>query len=551
MASWPIKVVLSIWRARRSRQRSPYGELADQGNARHMVSWPIKAALAVWRDDRSRPCSPYGEMTDQGHARHMAIWSIKAELAVWRAGQVGSNFGLPRVTVDGWNVGKPFSCFVKESRAMKGVQNSYTFCFLLVFVVLILVHPALSIYFNILSSTESLTISGNRTLVSPGDVFELGFFRTTSSSRWYLGIWYKKVYFRTYVWVANRDNPLSRSIGTLRISNMNLVLLDHSNKSVWSTNLTRGNERSPVVAELLANGNFVMRDSNNNDASGFLWQSFDFPTDTLLPEMKLGYDLKTGLNRFLTAWRNSDDPSSGDYSYKLENRELPEFYLLKSGFQVHRSGPWNGVRFSGIPENQKLSYMVYNFTENSEEVAYTFRMTNNSFYSRLKVSSDGYLQRLTLIPISIAWNLFWSSPVDIRCDMFRVCGPYAYCDGNTSPLCNCIQGFDPWNLQQWDIGEPAGGCVRRTLLSCSDDGFTKMKKMKLPDTRLAIVDRSIGLKECEKRCLSDCNCTAFANADIRNGGTGCVIWTGHLQDIRTYYDEGQDLYVRLAADDLG
>ncbi|CAN7053386.1 unnamed protein product [Brassica rapa subsp. trilocularis] len=433
---------------------------------------------------------------------------------------------------------------------MKGVQNSYTFCFLLVFVVLILVHPALSIYFNILSSTESLTISGNRTLVSPGDVFELGFFRTTSSSRWYLGIWYKKVYFRTYVWVANRDNPLSRSIGTLRISNMNLVLLDHSNKSVWSTNLTRGNERSPVVAELLANGNFVMRDSNNNDASGFLWQSFDFPTDTLLPEMKLGYDLKTGLNRFLTAWRNSDDPSSGDYSYKLENRELPEFYLLKSGFQVHRSGPWNGVRFSGIPENQKLSYMVYNFTENSEEVAYTFRMTNNSFYSRLKVSSDGYLQRLTLIPISIAWNLFWSSPVDIRCDMFRVCGPYAYCDGNTSPLCNCIQGFDPWNLQQWDIGEPAGGCVRRTLLSCSDDGFTKMKKMKLPDTRLAIVDRSIGLKECEKRCLSDCNCTAFANADIRNGGTGCVIWTGHLQDIRTYYDEGQDLYVRLAADDL-
>nr|ABD14414.1 S-locus glycoprotein [Brassica rapa subsp. oleifera] len=436
---------------------------------------------------------------------------------------------------------------------MKGVRKTYDNCctlsFLLVFLVLILLRPVFSI--NILSSTEYLTISGNGTLVSPGDVFELGFFRTTSSSRWYLGIWYKKVYFRTYVWVANRDNPLSRSIGTLRISNMNLVLLDHSNKSVWSTNLTRGNERSPVVAELLANGNFVMRDSNNNDASGFLWQSFDFPTDTLLPEMKLGYDLKTGLNRFLTAWRNSDDPSSGDYSYKLENRELPEFYLLKSGFQVHRSGPWNGVRFSGIPENQKLSYMVYNFTENSEEVAYTFRMTNNSIYSRLKVSSHGYLQRLTWTPTSIAWNLFWSSPVDIRCDLYKACGRNSYCDGNTSPLCNCIQGFMPSNVQRWYIGEAAGGCIRRTRLSCSGDGFTRMRRMKLPETTKAIVDRTIGVKECEKRCLSDCNCTAFANADIRNGGTGCVIWTGDLEDIRNYFADGQDLYVRLAPADLG
>nr|BAA92837.1 S60 S-locus receptor kinase [Brassica oleracea] len=436
---------------------------------------------------------------------------------------------------------------------MKGVRNiyyhSYT-CFFLVFVVLILFHPAHSIYLNILSSTETFTISGNRTLVSPGDVFELGFFKTTSSSRWYLGIWYKKVYFRTYVWIANRDNPLSSSIGTLKISNMNLVLLDHSNKSVWSTNLTRGNERSPVVAELLANGNFVMRFSNNNDENEFLWQSFDFPTDTLLPEMKLGYNLKTGLNRILTAWRNLDDPSSGDYYYKLEKRELPEFYVLRNGFEIHRSGPWNGVRFSGIPENLKLSYMVYNFTENSEEVAYTFRMTNSSIYSRLKVSSDGYLQRLTLIPKSILWNLFWSSPVDIRCDVYKVCGRYSYCDGNTSPLCNCIQGFDPWNMEQWNMGEAASGCIRRTPLRCSDDGFTRMRRMKLPETTNAIVDRSIGVKECEKRCLSDCNCTAFANADIRNGGTGCVIWTGELEDIRTYYDDGQDLYVRLAAADL-
>ncbi|CAF2188738.1 S-locus-specific glycoprotein S13 [Brassica napus] len=435
---------------------------------------------------------------------------------------------------------------------MKGIrknyENSYTLSFLLVFFVLILLPPAFSI--NTLSSEESLTISSNRTLVSRGDVFELGFFKTTSSSRWYLGIWYKKFPYRTYVWVANRDNPLPNSIGTLKISNMNLVLLDHSNKSVWSTNLTRRNERTPVMAELLANGNFVMRDSNNNDASEFLWQSFDYPTDTLLPEMKLGYNLKKGLNRFLISWRSSDDPSSGDYSYKLEPRRLPEFYLLQGDVREHRSGPWNGIRFSGILEDQKLSYMEYNFTETSEEVAYTFRMTNNSFYSRLTLSSTGYFERLTWAPSSVVWNVFWSSP-NHQCDMYKICGPYSYCDVTTSPVCNCIQGFRPKNRQQWDLRISLRGCIRRTRLSCSGDGFARMKYMKLPETTMAIVDRSIGVKECEKRCLSDCNCTAFANADVRNGGTGCVIWTGRLDDMRNYVpDHGQDLYVRLAAADL-
>nr|AGV40353.1 S-locus glycoprotein [Sinapis alba] len=435
---------------------------------------------------------------------------------------------------------------------MKGVRktydDSYTLSFLLVFFVLILFRPASSI--NTLSSTESLTISSNRTLVSQGNDFELGFFKTTSSSRWYLGIWYKKLSNRTYVWIANRDSPLSNAIGTLKISGNNLVLLDHSNKSVWSTNLTRRNERSPVVAELLANGNFVMRDSNNNDAGGFLWQSFDYPTDTLLPEMKLGYDLKTGVNRFLTSWRSSDDPSSGDFLYELETRRLPEFYLSSGIFRLYRSGPWNGIRFSGIPDDQKLSYMVYNFTENSEEVAYTFRMTNNSIYSRLTLSSSGYFERQTWNPTLEMWNVFWSFPLDSQCDAYRTCGPYSYCDVNTSPICNCIQGFNPSNVEQWDLRSWSGGCMRKTRLSCSGDGFTRMKNMKLPETTMALVDRSIGVKECEKRCLSDCNCTAFANADIRNGRTGCMIWTGRLDDMRTYVADGQDLYVRLAAADL-
>ncbi|OAP12950.1 hypothetical protein AXX17_AT1G41440 [Arabidopsis thaliana] len=169
-----------------------------------------------------------------------------------------------------------------------------------------------------------------------------------------------------------RDNPLSKSIGTLKISYANLVLLDHSRTPVWSKNLTR-TVKSPVVAELLDNGNFVLRDSKINYQNRFLWQSFDYPVDTLLPEMKIGRDLKTGYETFLK-------------------------------FLLYQSGPWNGVGFSGIPTMQNRSYsdVVNNFIDNREEVAYNFKVTDHStHYVRLTLTPEG----LYIRDIQMGYNI--------------------------------------------------------------------------------------------------------------------------------------------------
>ncbi|XP_024012432.1 receptor-like serine/threonine-protein kinase SD1-7 isoform X2 [Eutrema salsugineum] len=423
-------------------------------------------------------------------------------------------------------------------------HHSYTFLVLILFL-------AFSISANTLSATESLTISSNKTIRSPSEIFELGFFNLASSSRWYLGIWYKKIPTRTYVWVANRDNPLSSSNGTLKISDNNLVIFDQSDTPVWSTNLTGVDVRSPMVAELLDNGNFVLRDSTNNDRDRYLWQSFDFPTDTLLPEMKLGWDLKTGINRFLRSWKSPDDPSSGDFSTKLETRRFPEFYVYNKDSISYRSGPWNGFRFgSDVPEMKPVDYLAYNFTASNEEVTYSYLITKTNIYSRVSLSSTGLFQRFTWLERAQTWDQLWYSPKDL-CDNYKQCGNFGYCDSNTSPVCNCIKGFKPRNEQVQEMRDDSEGCTRKTRLSCDrGDGFVLLKKMKLPDTTVAIVDRDIGLKECEERCLKDCNCTAFANTDIRNGGSGCAIWTGEILDVRNHAKGGQDLYIRLAAVDL-
>lgn len=138
-----------------------------------------------------------------------------------------------------------------------------------------------------------------------------------------------------------------------------------------------------------------------------------------------------------------------------------------------------------------------------------------------------------------------------QCDDYSECGPYGICDTNASPVCNCTLGFQPKNLQAWSLRDGRDGCVRQTSLDCSDDGFLALKGMKLPDSTNAYVDRTMSLKECRRACEKNCSCTAFSSADISDGGTGCVMWTGQLVDMRHYVDGGQDMYVRLAASDIG
>ncbi|KAG8043188.1 hypothetical protein GUJ93_ZPchr0119g33233 [Zizania palustris] len=60
-----------------------------------------------------------------------------------------------------------------------------------------------------LSQTQRLIHPGG-VLVSKGGVFALGFFSpATSNQSLFLGIWYNQIPQRSYVWVANRNDPIT------------------------------------------------------------------------------------------------------------------------------------------------------------------------------------------------------------------------------------------------------------------------------------------------------------------------------------------------------
>ncbi|KAA8523800.1 hypothetical protein F0562_010223 [Nyssa sinensis] len=156
--------------------------------------------------------------------------------------------------------------------------------------------------------TATQSIRDGETIVSTGGSFEPGFFSPGNSKNRYVGIWYK-ISTTTVVWVANRESPLLESSGVLKVTNQGILTILNGNGSIiWSSNSTRAGQNP--VAVLLNSGNLVVRDGNDNNRENFLWQSFDYPCDTLLPGMKLGRDLETGIHRYISSWKSNDFQST-------------------------------------------------------------------------------------------------------------------------------------------------------------------------------------------------------------------------------------------------
>ncbi|KAL6873841.1 hypothetical protein ACP4OV_013923 [Aristida adscensionis] len=407
--------------------------------------------------------------------------------------------------------------------------------------------------------TPSTTISGEQRLVSPSNTFQLGFFAAGSPNKWFLGIWFT-VSPDTIVWVANRGRPLNSSSGTVAVSGRGaLVLLDGAtNDTVWSSSDSSSSPpAADVVAELLDTGNLVLTDAagGGGGAAAVLWQSFEHPTNTFLPEMRVGKDTRTGAEWSLSSWRAADDPSPGEFRYVMDARGSPELHVWSRGRKTYRTGPWNGVRFSGIPEMTTFEDMFeFRFTAaagGDGEASYMFRNRDGSPMSRVLLNESGVMQRMVWDGAAGAWSNFWSGPRD-QCDSYGRCGAFGVCNVVDAVVCSCIRGFAPRSPAEWYMRNTSGGCARRTALQCGGgggDGFYLLRGVKLPETHSCAVDAGATLQECRRRCLTNCSCTAYSGADIRGGGSGCIQWFGELMDTR-FVDGGQDLYVKLASSEL-
>lgn len=402
-----------------------------------------------------------------------------------------------------------------------------------------------------ISGNQSL--SGDQTIVSVGGIFELGFFRPGNSSKYYIGMWYKKISEQTIVWVANRETPVSdRFSSVLRISDGNLVLFNESQVPIWSTNVN-STVQGGREAVLLDEGNLVLR--AGSDSSKPLWESFDYPTHTWLPGGKIGLNKRSGENQLLTSWKNTEDPATGLFSLELDPDGSNSYFILWNRTkQYWTSGSWNGRIFSLVPEMRSNYIYNFSFVTNENESYFTYSLYDSSTISRFVMDVSGQIKQLSWLESTKQWNLFWSQPRQ-QCEVYAFCGSFGSCSEKSPPFCTCLTGFEPRSKKDWDLADYSGGCKRKTSLHCSNaslangkrDGFLEDVNVDLPEDPQTVVAGS--LEQCESTCLNNCSCEAYAYE-----GGQCSIWTGggllNLQQLAENNSKGRTLNIRLAASEL-
>ncbi|KAF9672240.1 hypothetical protein SADUNF_Sadunf11G0020400 [Salix dunnii] len=400
--------------------------------------------------------------------------------------------------------------------------------------------------------TPSQPIRDPEAIISAGNMFELGFFGPINSTYRYVGIWYSNISAETQVvWVANRNSPIKDSSGMMTISeDGNLVVLNGKGEVLWSSNVLNGSNQS--TAHLTDDGNLVLKSGPDGNP---VWQSFQEPTDTYLPKMRLSANARTGKKRLLTSWRNISDPSVGNFTAGINPLGIPEFFIWHDGQPFWRSGPWGGQNFIGIPEMEPSVYLRGFSIQDEGDGTFTLSSIQDPdirltyvLTSRGKFTEQYWEKRY--------WTYDWEAP-STDCDIYGKCGPFGRCDAQNSPICRCLIGFVPKNQDEWNKGIWTSGCARKTSLHChrirngsevgKEDGFMKLEMMKVPTFALYWSYPSSSEQACKDECLKNCSCVAYSYYK----GFGCMAWTGNLIDIQQFSERGADLNIRLAYTEFG
>ncbi|KAG4204058.1 hypothetical protein ERO13_A04G024400v2 [Gossypium hirsutum] len=399
-----------------------------------------------------------------------------------------------------------------------------------------------------------MTASG--LLTSSLNAFELGFF-SLGSTNMYLGIRMKNVPTKDIVWIANRDLPFSGSSMILTINEDGYLVIVNGRTSYRVSDDPLSSQN--MSATLLDSGNLVLRDGNMD----ILWQSFDYPSNTFLPGMKLGYNNKTGKVWSLTSWLDEEDPNNGEFELKMDPKKSNGVFLMKGTETLWSSGAWTGKGFTLIPE-MTLNY-IFNYTMYSDEnqTYFSYSLYNSSIITRFIIDIDGHMREFVWLESSQLWGLFWSQPRQF-CDILNSCGPFSCCNEDTGS-CQCLPGFYPSEKQQGqDGGCQDGGCMRRVALTCGNgdnrDMFFRMNDVRYPVSSTQQINSSYNFpsgpqvsnsdpKACREACLSNCTCSAYAY----NTSGNCLRWYGDilgLEQLSAKDPNGRTIFIKLAASEF-
>ncbi|XP_074271528.1 G-type lectin S-receptor-like serine/threonine-protein kinase LECRK3 [Silene latifolia] len=343
--------------------------------------------------------------------------------------------------------------------------------------------------------------------VSPSEDFAFGF-QEIEPGNFLLAIWFNKIPQKTISWSANRDKLAPSGSKVELASGRSLILTDPRGQELWTAKLSGG---SPAYAALLDTGNLVV----SKQDSVVLWQSFDEPTDTLLPTQTLG---KGGQ---LIAPYSEQNYSSGRFSFELTTggnlslytTNFPLFDSLNSDYLDYES---QGLGLQVVYNQSGLLYLV---GDNGSIRTHMFSedqvVSEDVLYQRVILEHDGVLRHYVYPKGSAGWSVKSFAPDNICTAVLQqtgggVCGFNSYCQfGNDSkPHCSCPPGYS-----LLDPNNEMGGCYQNfPPQNCQYPSNEKndfdLKVLINVDWPLSDYEHfpNVTIDWCREDCLDDCFC---------------------------------------------
>ncbi|XP_076929466.1 G-type lectin S-receptor-like serine/threonine-protein kinase At1g67520 [Bidens hawaiensis] len=361
-------------------------------------------------------------------------------------------------------------------------------------------------------------------LISSNNVFCLKFFSFGTMVNPYLGVFYRNNQIKSYnpdelkllfrlnrinypynlddsrerapkdaVWVANRNNPIRDIYGKLIVDvNGKLSILSSAGTVLDLFSPTPLATRNASVT-LLGSGNLVLRELHpDGSVKRVLWQSFDYPTDTLLPGMKLGINLKTGHRWSLTSWRNDELPAQGLFTLDLNG--TGQMVILRQGNAHWASGPWRNGEFENTHLQSSGQDVRFDYVSNEAEQSFTYLTRTYDSYPALKIHQDGQLKGSPL-KLNIHCRFINDPPGCVEDELENVKCRKHY---------RIRQGYDYYYYSLLDE---------------------------------YVYDETYNLYDCQRICWSNCSCVAYATTRNR---VGCKTFGKRVDETQAYRRNRQD-----------
>ncbi|KAM3736036.1 hypothetical protein ACB098_10G132800 [Castanea mollissima] len=256
-------------------------------------------------------------------------------------------------------------------------------------------------------------------------------------------------------------------------------------------------------------GNFVLYNSNNKIS----WQSFDYPTNTLVQNQRLpaGKELVSSVSE--------SDQSTGIFCLAMQTDghlvQYPVGTPNIAEYSYWASGTMNqGSDVSLCLDDDGHLYLC------KSNVTYLINLTQGGYPTNdtvyfMRIDADGIFRLYSHnLKKNGNWSRIWSSS-NGKCDPKGLCGLNGYCTniGGDEANCSCMPGFASVNQGKWSSGP--SGCERNfTPESCkSRDGSIKytmepISNIKWEFSSSFSILSSLTEEECQAACWEDCNCEA-------------------------------------------